>query len=314
MNWEETGIKQDALERYVEDQVYSLPGIECHRDAFTVLLTGSRATGFHNPRSDVDIDVLCPQHMYEAVHRSAMEAGIISTPKSFFVVAPDKGWEQYFGAEIGRPHFSLTCLDHVASHFRAYSDVWIWVWTHAKAVRDPGGQFQRMVDAYKGYPKDVLVGKIKYRWLLAGYWAVELFPYHHSRADADLLPASAAILNAVNEFLRVFSLVEGKPFPYTEKLLHHAQSTELGREFLPMLQNAVDLVVGNAAPHTQVWDRLDAAAAALIDGDNEAVARFEAVCGEKMVQAGVEPRWVKDDFRNIDELLLGELGPIPQIG
>ncbi len=32
---------------------------------------------------------------------------------------------------------------------------------------------------------------------------------------------------------------------------------------------------------------------------------------EAMIAAGVEPQWVEADFDNIDDLLLGRLGPPP---
>ena len=313
MDWKPTGIDENAFLRYVEEQIYALPGVDKPEEAFTILLTGSRATGTDGPASDVDIDVLCRRATYEALHRACLDAGIINANKSFFLVVPEEHWERYFGGEKGRPHFSVTSLDHVERQFREYEDVWMWVWTNARIVRDPERQFERIVGAFQGYPPDILVRKLKYRWLLAGYWAVELFPHHHTTSNEGLLAASAALLSAVHEYLRLFLLADGRCFPYAERLPQVAADTELGRQYLPMMQRTVDLVVGPAGADMTVWERLDEAAGGLIDGDRESVDAFERTCGEKMIQAGVEPEWMAADFRNIDELLLGELGPVPQI-
>ena len=40
-----TGIEPAVLERFIEEQIYSLPGTDRHREVFTVLLSGSRAVG-----------------------------------------------------------------------------------------------------------------------------------------------------------------------------------------------------------------------------------------------------------------------------
>jgi len=311
MNWAETGIDGAAFERYVGEQIYSLPGVERPEESMTILLTGSRATGTFTPESDVDIEVLCPPEVYEALHGAAMEAGIIQSPRSFFHIAPEQDWERYFGPDKGRPHFSVTSLHHVERHFREYDDVYLWIWTNAKVVADPGRQFERIRDRFDGYPGDVLVRKIKYRVLLAWYWDVEVFPAHAFTPDA-LLAASTAVVNSINEFLRVFFLVEGRPFPYTEKLWHLAADTALGRAFLPMFRQCMELLVGEAPCDAPPQERIRRAWEMLCCSDLSAECReLDEAVDAAMGSAGVEPEWIEAGYRNIDELLLGELGPMP---
>jgi len=300
------------LRRFIEEQIYSLPGTTRHRQDFSILLSGSRATGTASPTSDVDIDVLCPQSVYEAVHRAAHESGLIAAEHSFFHLVPGDDYGRYFGADLGRPHFSLLSLEEVERQFRDYDDVWLWIWTNAQVITDPAGRFRRIVEGFIGYPPDLLLRKIKYRWLLAAYWEVEVYPHHSSR-DQDLLPACTGLLNGVNELCRFFFLVEGKPFPYTEKLLATARrETKLGAEFYPMLQRVVDLVVGNVEVEAAVWDRLREACDLLIAGDHSPECqRLEEACARAMLDAGVDRTWVKADFNNIGELLTGKLGPMP---
>ncbi len=312
MNLEGTGIDPAALERYVQEQVYSLPGTDRHRDAFSVLLTGSRGTDKYTPKSDVDIDVLCPQAVYEQVNAASLEAGIIKSPLSFFCILKGDDWDRYYGKAFGRPHFSLTSLEAAEGQIASYEDVPLWIWTNARVLSDPGGQFRKVRDQFDGYPQAVLDKKIKYRWMMAAYWEVDCYPYHHGEDSEALLPAGAAVLNAVNELLRFFFLVEGKPFPYAEQLLTHAEETSLGRRFCPLLREAAELAVGARAEDRPPWERLDRAIHILsCSGLSEQEAEFENACFQAMIDAGVDPEWVEADYQNIEELLLGWLGPLP---
>ncbi|MHB9130869.1 MAG: hypothetical protein ACYDBB_07225 [Armatimonadota bacterium] len=67
-----TGIDATALQRYIEEQIYTLPGTDRQREEFTILLTGSRSMVLHSPQSDVDLDVLCPLEVYASVHRAVL--------------------------------------------------------------------------------------------------------------------------------------------------------------------------------------------------------------------------------------------------
>jgi hypothetical protein len=309
--FEDSGIDEEALRRFVAEQIYTLPGTDRHRDLFTVLLTGSRAFGMHAPESDVDIDVFCPRSVWESVHRASLEAGLVKAERSFFVTLKDENWDRYFGRHRSRPHFALVPLEEMEARFREYDDVWLWIYTNAKVIADPNGQFGSIVEGFSGYPPDILVGKIKYRWLLSTYWAIEVYPHNRS-GDEDLLPAATAVLNAVNDLLRVFLLVEGRPFPYPEKLVRFAPQTKLGREFCPLLLRAVEQIVGLGEPEPEPWKRLDAACGVVsCSDDNPDGRRLWDACTDAMIAAGVDRAWVKADYGNIDELLLGELGPVP---
>ncbi len=308
VNLEGTGIDPAAMQRYVEEQIYSLPGTDSHHDEFTILLTGSRGVGTYTPDSDVDIDVLCPKKTYDAVHAASRQAGIIKSPTSFFKVLTDEDWDRYFGKQFSRPHFSITPLQTVEKQIAGYEDVPLWICTRARVLSDPGEQFRRIVDTFDGYPQAVLIKKIKYRWMLAAYWEVEVYPHHHED-DSELLAAAVSILNAVNELLRVFFLVDRKPFPYAKRLMRYADSTKLGTQFVAMLRRVCDLAVGASTETKSPWDRLDRASDLLTNSAE--CEQLEKACFQGMIDAGVDPDWVEADFGNIDELLTGQLGPAP---
>jgi hypothetical protein len=307
------GIDQAALERYIEEQIYTLPGTDRHREEFSIVLTGSRATACHAPTSDVDIDVLCRQPIYESVLKEAYEAGITKSPNSLGICTRkgDDDWGRYFGKGISWPHFSITPLETAERQFREYEDVPIWIWTNARIIADPNRQFERIRESFQGYPQDVLIGKIKYHWMMDGYWAVEGYPGNH-RHDEEFLAAAASVMNGWLEVLRFCFLVEGKPFPYAEKLMHFGLQTKLGKTLGPMIQRSIDLAVGRSEPNLDPWERLDKAIEPMRMQDPGTEGEwFWEVTAKAAIEAGVDEAWINADYDNLDELLSGSLGPPP---
>ena len=169
MNISDTGIPAESLQRYIAEQIYTLPGTNNPKQDLAVALTGSRACEQYTSKSDVDLDVVCTRQVFDAVHSASLRAGLVKSPTSFFCVLKDEDWGRYFGKEKGRPHFSLTPLDILDRHFRNYDDVPLWIWTHARILHDPAGRLSRIITTFTGYPKEVLIQKIKYHWLLNAY-------------------------------------------------------------------------------------------------------------------------------------------------
>jgi len=89
MELEGTGIDPAALEKYIQERIYTLPGVRRHDPAFSILLTGSRATGTHGPNSDVDLDVVCPKDVYQRVIQESIKSGIIRGRGDLFILRDD---------------------------------------------------------------------------------------------------------------------------------------------------------------------------------------------------------------------------------
>lgn len=305
-----TGLEAGAVERYIRERIHSVPGTDRHEQAFSVLLTGSRATGKHTPSSDVDIDVLCPRAVYDRVQPACRQAGLIRSVRTFFSNEPETD-RSYFPEPAGAPHFSLIPMEDVAAQLARHEDVPMWIWAHARILTDPGGQARRLIQAHRTYPPDVLARKLKYHYLLELYWSIEVFPHHHTRED-QLLAAATALLNSLNEQVRLFYLVEGKPFPYAEALTRHAEDTRLGRRFLPLLTEMTERIVGAAGDGAPAWQRLDGVFEELHCSDLSSVAKeYWQALDEAVVTAGIDREWVQAGLDNMDELILGDLGPPP---
>ena len=303
-------MPQRKIQKYIDEQIYALRGVKQPQKHFSILLTGSRSTGTYTPYSDVDLDVLCPTPTYNRIQKAMLKKGIIRTINESTYFLTEENWRRYFGEKVGRSHFSLIPVDEIANHFVEYHDVYLWIWTNAKALTDPDRQFQKIRGKFKGYPKNILIEKIKYHWMLSAYWAADVFPYHH--AKKDVLPAALSLINAVNELLKFFYIVEGKPFPYNEKLINFGHNTKLGKRFMPFILKVADLVTANKYKNKDVWGRLEKGNRMMNFNDKHSSCdELENACQKAMLKAGVSPKWVEADYGNMDELLLGKLGYVP---
>ena len=302
-----TGVTKQSLEDFVDGEVMTLPGLENRGNRLSVFLTGSRSVGMHSDQSDIDLEVVCGQHIFDDVRKACLEAGVITSKFGFFVKLEPSRAAEYFGERNGGVHFSITPTERLEKKLSEYNDITMWIWQNARMVADPGMQVERVVEAYREYPEDVLVRKIKYHWLKAGYWLVDVYPHHH-KAGSDVLAAMTALANGMHEYLRVFNLVEKRPYPYPEKLMKVSGSTNLGRKFCGFFkQLGLDLVSGGR-DEDEIWERLDGVFRRLCccDLSKEAMKLWQQ-CQFGMIGAGVDRDWVEADYENINELLSGEL-------
>ena len=185
----------------------------------------------------------------------------------------------------------------------------LWIWSSAKVIEDPGGRFGRLIEGFGGYPREVLIRKIKRHWLASGYWGIDGFSHHHGREDIGVLTSASAMLNSITELLRFFFIVEGRPFPYVEKLMFFAARTRLVRSSAHCCGGWRTWWSGSEA-QVDAWERLDRVFRTLWCSDQSEQARqLDRACTAGMLAAGVEAEWVEADYGNIDELLTGKLGP-----
>lgn len=203
------GISWGGLEKYIEDNIYTLPGIFDHREKLTILLTGSRAIGRYSENSDVDIDIVCPRNSYNQIQAEMFKRNLTGNLHNAFYRLPEAGWDKYFGE-------------------------------------------------------------------------------------------------------RIFFIIEGRSFPYSEKLPSFVAETKLGKRFKPFLDKILNMAIGLEQGEKSIWERLDKAIELILYGNisQESIEFFDA-CDKAVIEAGIDEAWVKSGYDNVDELLHGKLGPIP---
>lgn len=304
-----SGLTEIAVDKFVAEQVFTLPGISDRKNEISVFLTGSRAIGLHCDHSDVDIDLVCDQLLYDEIHKACFDAKRIASRVSFYLRFDTATAADYFGPRVGGVHLSLVSLENIQRKLSDYEDVPMWIWQNAIVVSDPKMRVDNLVESCRKIPEDVLVRKIKYHWLKAGYWLVDVYPYQH-KVGSDMIAASAALVNAMHEFMRLFLLVESRPYPYVKRLTKSAAVTTLGRKFCPLFNQLTSSILAGERDEREVWERLDAVFRSLscCDLSKDAMKLWQ-LSGHAMVAAGVDRDWVEADYDNIDELLMGQLGP-----
>ena len=303
-----SGLSDQAVDRFITEQVSTLPGVAGRSKDISVFLTGSRALGIHGDHSDIDIELVCDQAVYNDIHKACFNAKLVTSRVSFFMRFPSTIAADYFGQKVGGVHLSLIPLERIERQLSNYEDVPMWIWQNAAMVIDPKMQVELVVNKYQKCPEDVLVRKIKYHWLKAGYWLVDVYPQQH-KIGGDMIAATSALVNAMHEYMRLFLLVESRPYPYVKRLTKIASGTMLGRKFCGLFSQLTASILSGGRDEQEVWDRLDAAFRRLscCDLSKDAMKLWEQ-CGHMMVAAGVNRDWVEADYDNVDELLTGQLG------
>ncbi len=308
------GVSYVDLAKYIDEQIFTLPGIDNHREELTVLLTGSRALGQFSESSNVDLDVICSLEVYEKIQEEMLDKGRIPSKDHAFYYLPDENWERYFGDVVGRVHFTLTPIERLKEKFLAYDDVAMWIWTNALVIVDSKSIFKDFIDEFNGYPKDVLIKKIKYRYLLAHHWLVDGFPHNHQRKQEELFSASLSLLNGIHELYKLFFLLDHKPFPYSEKLPFFVNKTRLGEEFELLLTRIINLTLGYGFEFESIpiWERLNISIESLLyDDSNPDSMKLSREIDRLLLENGVDEKWVRGGYDNIEELLYEKLGPSP---
>ena len=302
------GLDVSLFEKFVEEAVYSLPGVEQSRQDISVYITGSRGAGLHQADSDVNVDVVCTKAVFERIGHQCFEAGIVKSRESLFVTIDPDSVGGYFGQKVAKAGFSIMRLDTLEKQLSEYNDEWMWIWQNAVRFVDPGVRVESLVEKYRFYPQDVLVRKIKYHWLKVGYWLVEVYPYtRNQESRPDILSAVTAIVNSFQELMRFFLLTEDRCFPYVKHLSRVAGSTRLGGKYCSLFKQYCSTLLNGKTDNA--WERLDEVCEQLCccDKSAEALALWEH-CGNSMIAAGVSKEWVDADYDNINELLMGLLG------
>ncbi|MCK5001027.1 MAG: hypothetical protein KAS23_15900 [Anaerohalosphaera sp.] len=302
------GLDAAKVDRFVEEAIYSLPGVEDEQRDIGVFITGSRAAALHQKDSDVNVNLVCSKAAFDRIGRQLADAGIVRTRENLFISIEPESAASYFGQRISQADISIICLDTLQKNLSEFNDEWMWVWQNAVRVADPGVRVEGLVEKYKFYPHDVLVRRIKYHWLRVGYWLLDVYPYPRGvESNAEILCAVNAILNAINEFMKVFLLAEDKCYPYQKHLSRVAASTRLGGKYCSLFKKYCTAIVSGQPDNT--WERLDEIFEKLCccDKSTEALALWDH-CSNAMVSAGLSRNWAEADHDNINEMLMGQLG------
>jgi hypothetical protein len=288
----------------VNQEVLSLQEFQDQENRIGVYLTGSRAVGGYTDTSDIDLDILCARSVFDELQRRFLAAGKTQTSKAAFYTLADSNYRQYFG-NISPPHFSITPVESVIKRLQDYDEVQMWIWQNAKPVLICPDIEEQLNKSMNGFPPEVLLRKLKRYYLEHLYSVIDAYPAHQHNNETKHL-AAFSIYNALYSLFRFVYLADSRPFPYTEKLLYHLQTTNIGSacasDFLEIF-NLLEDISGKDA-----WTRLDKARGMLLfDAAYESARKIDALMTAALREYGCEENWLMAGYDNIDELLLHEI-------
>jgi hypothetical protein len=293
-------ITMATIKEFVLNEIFVMPELSAYKDNLNVYLTGSRATGGYSDKSDIDLDILCPQDIYGKIQENFFRSGKTSSVKASFYNLDDVDWRAYFG-DIGEPHFSISPQEKILAKLKKYDEVTMWIWGNAKLLVDNGVSSIFTQDLFV-FPQDILIEKLKKYYMDYLYHIIDGYPSHDDSNDMKHI-AVYSIYSALLSIYRFAYLAEKRPFPYTEKLVTHVKTTGLYKEFADTFQEIYRLL--ESIGGEDAWKKIEKCRGMLCYDDvyecSDALGKYmDAV----LLKAGCDAEWVEAGYENINDYLL----------
>jgi len=289
-----------TIKDFVINEIFVMPELSEHKDKLNVYLTGSRATGGYTEKSDIDLDIICPQGIYDKIQANFVRSGKTPSIKASFYHLNDIDYQSYFG-NIGNPHFSITPQEKIYAKLKNYDEVNMWIWGNAKLLID-NGISSVFNESLFVFPQNILIEKLKKYYMDFMYYIIDAYPNNDTSKDMKHI-AVYSIYSALLSIYRFSFLAEKQPFPYTEKLVTHIKATKLYGAFANIFQEIYELLENINGE--DAWKKIEKCRGMLCYGDvYECSEELEEYMDNVMLELGCEEEWVKAGYDNINDYLL----------
>ena len=298
-------ITMTSIKKFVIDEIFVMPELLEHKDKLNVYLTGSRASGGYTDKSDIDLDIICPQDIYDKIQENFFCSGKNKSIKTSYYSLTDIDYRAYFG-DIDVPHFSITPQEKVLTKIKHFDEVHMWIWSNAKLIID-NGISSVFDESLFVFPQDILLEKLKRYYMDYHYYIIDTYPNHDTSSDMKHI-AVYAIYSALLCVYRFAFLAEKQPFPYTEKLVTHIKTTKLWKDFSSIFQEIYRLLENTSGE--DAWSRIEKCRGMLCYDDvHECSDKLSKFMDNVLLEAGCEKEWVDAGYDNIDDYLLSPFSP-----
>jgi len=185
-----------------------------------VLLVGSRAVGFEDNWSDLNLWLVGDRESLPDEERHQLEAN---------------GWLAFPLDDTGVQAVFRDLAD-LQTRLNAWDDELLWVFLNSHILYGPYQRVAEIKRRFATYPPDVLERKV--RWFYGRYvHSLEAL----NVAARGMTEAAVLVMGHVIESVcKLSCLAEGKPYPYPKWVVEASRRTELGRTIYPMVQSAVE--------------------------------------------------------------------------
>ena len=298
-------IMMETIKEFVINEIFVMLELSGYKDKLNVYLTGSRAAGGYTDKSDIDLDILCPQDIYDKIQENFLKSGKTPSIKASFYHLNDIDYRAYFG-DIGNPHFSITPQEKILAKLKNFDEVHMWIWSSAKLLID-NGISSVFNDSLFVFPKDILIEKLKKYYMDFMYYIIDAYPNSDTSNDMKHI-AVYSIYSALLSIYRFSFLAEKRPFPYTEKLVTHVKTTQLYAAFANVFQEIYELLENINGE--DAWEKIEKCRGMLCYGDvYECSEELEEFMDGIMLESGCDKEWIDAGYDNINDYLLSPFSP-----
>ena len=207
-----------------EDQRFIDRAIDfCQRmgERAVLLLVGSRAAGFADERSDLDLWIIGnKQHLSDENRRTYEQR------RELFI---DRGDLE--------AHWSFYDEDDLRAWLETWPDEKMWIVATSRTLYGHSSTAEELKDRYCLYPSAVAGSKLK--WIFGKY----CFLLHGalSIADRNKVETAFVVVGNVIEYLcKMCCIANRQPFPYDKWLVEAAKRTQVGAMVYPSIQRAIN--------------------------------------------------------------------------
>lgn len=293
-------IKMTTINEFILNEIFVIPELSEYKDMLNVFLTGSRASGGHTDKSDIDLDIICTQDIYAKIQENFFRNGKTKSIKASFYSLADIDYRAYFG-DIGTLHFSITQQEKILTKLMNFDEVHMWIWSNAKLIID-NGISSVFNEKLFNFPQDILVDKLKRYYMDYHYYIIDAYP-NNDTSNYMKHVAVYSIYSALLSIYRFSFLAEKQPFPYTEKLVTHIKTTKLYKEFSDVFKEIYGLLENISGE--DAWGKIEKCRGMLCYDDvYECSDRLREFMDKALLEAGCEKEWVDAGYDNINDYLL----------
>ena len=184
-----------------------------------VLLVGSRAVGFEDNWSDLNLWLLGDRNALPDEERQRLDSA---------------GWLAFPLGNTGVQADFRDVAD-VETRLNAWDDEQLWVFLNSHILYGPYERVAEIKRRFSDYPRPVLERKV--RWFYGRY--VHSLDSLNVAARGMTEAAVLVVGHVIESMCKLCCLAEGKPYPYPKWVVQAAHRTELGRTLSPRVRAAV---------------------------------------------------------------------------
>jgi hypothetical protein len=268
--------------------VLESPLLADSRYRISFVLSGSRAVGYHVPRSDYDFLGLCDSETYAHIAELSGRSPAASDIDIFLNEEAAK-----LGDGI-KADVSLFDKSRIEGAFQSYRDVVIWIWANARIIVDRDNSVHDLKQSFNGYPRNVLEQKLRYHWLRDFNLSVHSMTYQPK--SQNVFSVVYALSSKIAEQCKLCCLLDGKPFPYDKWLLRACGETKLGAKLSPIFHRVTAILTKLENDLEKNWKMVQEATSAI---DTEACDILE----DALVEWGFEREWIDNSIQDLGDML-----------